>query len=231
MSQTKSFLFAGASSAIARKAAEILRNEGYRVIGISRNDCSIDYDEFHVVQGYEKNNLPNIEGPLAGIVYFPGTITLKPFARISSDEFMQDMSVNAFGAVYFIQQYLNQLKLSDEGSIVLFSTVAVKTGMPFHSSVALAKGAIEGLIPALAAELAPKIRVNAIAPSLTNSSLSERFLNTTEKQAAAQQRNPMKKIGTPEELANAVCFLLTSRSSWITGQIFAVDGGMSNLKL
>jgi len=135
------------------------------------------------------------------------------------------------GAVAFVQNYLAQLKLSDKGSIVFFSSVAAKNGMPFHTSIAMAKSAIEGLTLSLAAELAPKIRVNAIAPSLTNTPLANRFTDTSEKIDASQKRNPMKKIGTPSELAEAIYFLLTEKSSWITGQILAVDGGMGTLKL
>jgi 3-oxoacyl-[acyl-carrier protein] reductase len=227
----KTFLFAGASSTIAKKTSEILRNEGNRVIGISRNDCSEHYDDFHKIENYNKESFPVINESINGLVYFPGTINLKPFGRLNSDDLATDFQVNTLGAVYFVQQYLNQLKTADSASIVFITTVAVKTGMPFHSSVALAKGAIEGLIPALAAELAPKIRVNAVAPSLTESTLSEKFLNTPEKQEASKNRNPLKKIGSPHEVAEAICFLLTEKSSWVTGQVLAVDGGMGNLKL
>jgi NAD(P)-dependent dehydrogenase (short-subunit alcohol dehydrogenase family) len=231
MSSQKTYLFAGASSAIGKKASEILRKEGNKVIGISRNDCSEHYDDFYTVDNYGKENFPAISEPINGLVYFPGTINLKPFARLSSTDLDNDYQVNTLGAVYFVQNYLNQLKNVESASVVFISTVAVKTGMPFHSSVALTKGAIEGLVPALAAELAPKIRVNAVAPSLTHTALSERFLNTPEKQDASRNRNPMKKIGSPDEVAEAICFLLTSKSSWITGQVLGVDGGMGNLKL
>ena len=231
MESQKTYLFAGASSHIAISTSSRLRSQGHKVIGISRNNASPHYDEFHLVEGYHKNNLPSVQGEIHGMVYFPGTINLKPFARLSTEDLNADFEINTFGAIYFVQHYLNQLKAAESSSVVFISTVAVKLGMPFHSSISAAKGALEGLVPALAAELAPKIRVNAIAPSLTHTNLSERFINTPEKQEAAKQRNPMKKIGTPEELSAAVCFLLSTEASWITGQTLAVDGGMGNLKL
>ena len=232
MNNKKSYLLAGASSSIAKQCATILKSEGNRVIGISRSeDTKEEYDEFFKVKGYGKNDFPLINEPLHGLVYFPGTITLKPFGKLSGDDFSADFQINTLGALYFTQNYLNNLKSSDGGAVVFVSSVAVKTGIPFHVSVAMSKGALEGIVPSLAAELSPKIRVNAVAPSLTDSRISERFLNSPEKKSAALQRNPMKKIGTPEEVAHAVCFLLSSRSSWITGQVLAIDGGMNNLKL
>ncbi len=225
------YLFAGASSQIAIEAAQILKSEGNRVIGISTKTALQGYDECHQVDRYETGTFPAIEGAIDGLVYFPGTINLKPFARLSAQDFMHDYQVNALGAVAFVQNYLGNLKKSNSRSIVFISSVAAQSGMPFHASIAMAKAALEGLTRSLAAELAPAIRVNAVAPSLTNTPLSERFLSTPEKIEASEKRNPLKKIGTPAEVAQAITFLLSANSSWITGQILAVDGGMGSLKL
>jgi NAD(P)-dependent dehydrogenase (short-subunit alcohol dehydrogenase family) len=150
---------------------------------------------------------------------------------LTEQDFLTDYQINSLGAVAFTQAYLPNLKQSTHASIVFISTVAVAVGMPFHASISMAKGAIEGLTKSLAAELAPGIRVNCIAPSLTDTPLSEKFINTPEKLEASQKRNPLKKVGEAKEVAHVISFLLSDKSSWMTGQIIAVDGGMSNLKL
>ncbi|RZJ50831.1 MAG: SDR family oxidoreductase [Flavobacterium sp.] len=227
----KTYLFAGASSAIALAAAKELRQEGNFVIGISTKEADQNYDEFFTIAKYENESFPKMEKPIDGIVYFPGTINLKPFNRLTNSDFLNDYQINSLGAANFIQFYLPNLKLSGNASIVLISTVAVATGMPFHASIAMAKGAIEGLTKALAAEFAPTIRVNCIAPSLTETPLTAKFINTAEKMDASQKRNPLKKVGSANEVANAITFLLQDKARWITGQILAVDGGMGSLKL
>ncbi len=226
----KTFLFAGASSAIAKATAQILQAKGNIVIGISTKDKDFDYNQFYKLEKYAAENFPVLEIPIDGIVYFPGTINLKPFGRFTTAEFEADWQINALGAVSFSQAYLGNLKKAESGSIVFISTVAVSIGLPFHASIAMAKGAIEGLTKSLAAELAPSIRVNCIAPSLVNSPLGDKFVNTPEKMEAMQKRNPLRKVGEPTDIANAISFLLTEESSWITGQIIGVDGGMNSIK-
>jgi NAD(P)-dependent dehydrogenase (short-subunit alcohol dehydrogenase family) len=139
------------------------------------------------------------------------------------------MQLNFFAMVKVIQSILPQLTASNQSSIVLFSTVAVKMGMPFHTSVAAAKGAIEGFAKALAAEYAPKIRVNVIAPSLTDTPLADKFLNNDEKREKSALRHPLKRVGTTQDIAQMASFLLDDKSSWISGQVYNVDGGMSTL--
>lgn len=228
---SKVFLIAGASSKIAISTAKLLQANGHKVIGISTKESEHNYDDFYILPEYKAGSFPEIHTAIDGIAYFPGTINLKPFNRLNESDFLTDYNINALGAVFFTQAYLANLKKSNNASIVYISSVAAQIGMPFHSSIAMAKGAIESLTKALAAELAPSIRVNCIAPSLTQTNLSEKFINTPEKLEAAQKRNPLKKVGTPDEVAQAIEFLLTEKSSWITGQIMAVDGGMNTLKL
>ena len=164
-----------------------------------------------------------------GLVYCPGSINLRPFRGLKLETFESDMQINFFSMVKVIQSILPQLTASNQSSIILFSSVAASMGMPFHTSVAAAKGAIEGFAKALAAEYAPKIRVNVIAPSLTNTPLADKFLNNETKQEKSAERHPLKRFGQPEDLAQMASFLLSENSSWISGQIMHVDGGMSTL--
>lgn len=223
----KTFLFIGANSDIAIEARKQQETKGNRVISISRSENE-EFNDF-LIGDPVNNNFPELDENIDGLIYFPGSITLKPFRSIKVADFQSDFELNVLGAINSIQQYLS--KLNEGSSIVLFSTVAVQTGMPFHSSVSVSKGALEGLTRALAAEFAPKYRVNCIAPSLTQTKLAGRLLNSDEKIEAMAQKHPLKKIGSSKDLANALDFLLNDSSSWISGQILAVDGGMSTLKI
>ncbi len=164
-------------------------------------------------------------------MYAPGSINLKPFQRFSLDDFRNDFEINVLGAVAAIQANLGRLRKANGASIVLFSTVAVQTGMGFHASIATAKGAVEGLTRSLAAELAAaKIRCNALAPSLTDTRLAGALLSTDEKRDASNKRHPIGRVGTPQDLAAAAKLLLSDEGSWITGQVIGIDGGMGRLK-
>ena len=155
---------------------------------------------------------------------------LRPFDRLKAAEFQDDLELNLLGAVRAIQGALKPLRQSGSASVVLFSTVAVQTGMPYHASVAAAKGAVEALTRSLAAELAPGIRVNAIAPTITDTPLAERLLSSDDKRAAAAERHPLKRVGEAAEMARTAIWLLEDVPS-VTGQIIAVDGGLSSVRL
>jgi NAD(P)-dependent dehydrogenase (short-subunit alcohol dehydrogenase family) len=191
-----------------------------------------DHATFHPLNVLDSQfDLGFLPETIDGIAYCIGAINLKPFARISEDDFINDYKKQVGGAIRIIQALLPKLKMSEQASIVLFSTIAVQTGFPFHTLVASSKGAIEGLTKALAAEFAPKIRVNCIAPSITDTPLAAALLNTDEKKMANAQRHPLKQVGEANDIAGMAEFLLTEKSKWITGQIFHVDGGMSTLKV
>ncbi len=166
---------------------------------------------------------------LDGLVYCPGSINLRPFKGLKIEAFEADLQINFISLVKVIQTVLPHLTASEQASVVLFSSVAATMGMPFHTSVAASKGAIEGFAKALAAEYAPKIRVNVIAPSLTDTPLADKFLNNETKQEKSAERHPLKRFGKPEDSAQMASFLLSDNSSWISGQVFHVDGGMSTL--
>jgi len=226
----KRILVVGASSGIGAQVAKLLEEDGCEVVSISReNDNS--RSNFFSGDVTNTNSLPEIEGQLDGIVYCPGSINLRPFKMLKESDFQNDMEVNFYGVVRVLQKYSSLMKNSDLASVVLFSTVAVQTGMPFHASVAAAKGAVEGLGRSLAAEWAPKIRVNVIAPSLTDTPLAARLLDSENKQQAAMDRHPLKRYGTPEDVASLAVWLLDEKSSFMTGQVIKWDGGISSVKV
>jgi len=227
------YLIIGGSSGIGNSLAHILAEKGHRVFATYNKNKPIEtpigasFHQLDVLQpSYDFSWLP---GELHGIAYCPGSINLKPFSRVTPEDIKQETDLHVTGAFRVIQEVLPRLRKTTGSSIVLFSTVAVQTGFKFHTVVSSVKGAVEGLTRALAAELAPKVRVNCIAPSLTDTPLAEHLLNTPEKREANNQRHPMKRIGEPKDIAKMASFLLTDDSEWITGQVFHVDGGMSSI--
>ncbi len=226
----KRIVLIGGSYGIGGELAAELANGGDDVTVLSRTEGKAKGVKYIEYDAAALADFPSIEGSVDGLAYLPGTINLKPFHRLTNDDFLSDLNTNLIGAVHAIRELLPNLKQAESASIVLFSTVAVQTGMGFHASVAAAKGAVEGLTRSLAAEFAPKIRVNCIAPSLTETPLADRLLNTDQKKEAAADRHPLKRFGSASDIASAAAFLLTGNSSWITGQIIHIDGGMGSLK-
>ena len=232
----KNIFIVGGSSGIGLELVKILGDNHHDIyVGSRTNNTLVDLPHVHHIAldiNAESFDLETLPERLHGLVYCPGTIVLKPFQRLSTDDFLNDFNVNLLGAVKVIQACLKRLKKSTDGaSIILFSTVAVKTGMAFHASVASAKAAVEGLTRSLAAEFAPRIRVNAIAPSLTDTPLAENLLSSEDKREASAQRHPLKRIGSPRDIAMLAAHLLSDAGAWMSGQIIHVDGGMSALRV
>lgn len=229
------YFIIGASGGIGKEIALQLANSGKQVMAIfNKNTPDFVHPNmrFHQLDVLEETiSVDDLPEELAGFVYCPGSITLRPFERMKPADFESDYKLQVTGAIKLLQLALPRLKKSSTASIVLFSTVAVQTGLPFHTQVSASKGAIEGLTRALAAEYAPKIRVNCIAPSLTDTPLAASLLNTEQKREANALRHPLKRIGTPEDIANMATFLLSEKSGWMTGQVLHVDGGMSSVKI
>ena len=232
---SKTYLVIGATSGIGKQLTENLLNDGHKVFATGRNTneknvpigaTAIDLDVTNFNDDFS-NVLPEV---IDGIAYCPGNINLKPFNRIKEDDLLNDFKLNVVGAVKVIQAALPHLKKSESPAVVFFSTVAVQTGMTFHAVTATVKAGVEGLTKSLAAEFAPKIRVNCIAPSLTDTPLAEQLLNNEKKRENSEQRHPLKKVGSTNDMSHLAAFLLSDNSSFITGQIIAADGGLSSLR-
>jgi len=228
----KKYLVIGGSSGIGDALVEQLLQREEEVAVISRNEGDLsDKVEFHSsdVCDFEKE-LPDVE-EIRGLVYLPGTINLRPFKQLSLEDFEKDLKINYLGAVRAVQHYAPKIKGDPNGSIVLISTVAVGLGMPFHTSISGAKGALQGFALSLAAELAPKVRVNVVSPSLTDTPLAEKLLDSDTKRENLSKRHPLQSVGEPGDIASMIRFLLSDEAKWITGQVMHVDGGLSTLKL
>ena len=232
----KNLFVVGGSSGIGLEIVKKLTgNQNEVFVGSRTSETLTDYPQVHHLQLDVTKDFSDLQGLpeiLHGLVYCPGTIILKPFQRLTIADFRRDLEINLLGAVKVIQGCMKRLKKSPTGaSVILFSTVAVKVGMPFHASVASAKAAVEGLTRSLAAEFAPRIRVNAIAPSLTDTPLAESLLSSEDRKKASAERHPLKRIGSAQEIAGLAQHLLSDEGSWITGQVFHVDGGMSAIRV
>lgn len=217
-------LLVGASSDIS-KSLQNNFSSNYEFISLSSNSDFSSIDNFNILDPATYLEIDSIDG----IVYFPGSINLKPFKRLSMDEFKKDYDINVLGVLNILKFY--QSKLTIGASVVFISSVAASVGMPFHSSISMCKSSLEALARSLAAEWAPKVRVNCVAPSLVNTKLSERFFRNEKQQEQMNSRHPLNKTGNPEDISNAIEFLLSKKSSWVTGQILNIDGGISSLKI
>jgi len=229
---SKHIAIIGGTSGIGRETLKRLKSQGHALHVACRSSEKLAELDIQP-QLFDALSPSSLVWPekLDGLIYFPGTIQLKPFHRLTAEDFQKDFQVNLLGAVAALQSALPALKASGNASVVLFSTVAVSQGMPMHASIASAKGAVEGLTRSLAAEWAPVIRVNAIAPSLTDTPLAAGLLNSDLKKEASAKRHPLQRIGSPDEFAELTEFLLSDAARFMTGQIIHVDGGLSSVKL
>ncbi|MBE0662770.1 MAG: SDR family oxidoreductase [Bacteroidales bacterium] len=231
----KTYALIGGSSTIAQTLIKSLENQDVILLVYSRSEdlfhkqSNVTWKQFDILK--DEFNSSEIPSSVDALLYFPGTINLKPFNSLKIDDFQSDYEINFLGAVKAINAFYRPLRKSGNGSIVMVSSVAAKVGMPYHASIASAKAAVEGLTRSLAAEFAPHIRVNCIAPSLTDTQMASKLLSTEDRKNSIVQRNPMKQIGKPEDLAAMAEFLISEKSAWITGQVIGVDGGMSTLNL
>ncbi len=226
----KTILIVGGSKGIGNALLNLLLAEN-RVINISRTAPGVSHPNLtHHSVDILIQDLPEIDF-LDSLVYCPGSINLKPISRLSIDDFKNDFEINVLGAVKVIQAYLPALKKGKKPSILMFSTVATKLGMPFHASVATAKSGVEGLVKSLGAELSPTIRVNAIAPTVTQTDLAAKLLRNERMTESIKERHPLKKILNPIEVANMAAYLISDNALSISGQIFEMDCGITSFKL
>lgn len=226
----KHIIIIGGSKGIGNALLSTLLPDN-KVINISRTTPEQQHSNLtHFSCDVLNDELPEIP-QVDALVYCPGSINLKPISRLSLDEFREDFDINVLGAVKAIQKYLPVIKNGTNPSIVLFSTVAAKLGMPFHASIATSKSGVEGLVKSLGAELAPTVRINAIAPTVTNTELASKLLRNEKMIEAMKERHPLKKFLNPSEVAEMAAFLISEKAVSISGQIFEMDCGIVTFKL
>mgnify|MGYP000440779810 CR=1 FL=1 len=238
---TKRIVVYGGSGGIGSATARLLQARGYTLHLVGRNGDALSSLSAQLQTTYTQGDVcdetlftqvgNDFPAPWDGLVYSIGTITIGSIRRLTRTDFLQDFQINAMGAALAVQAGLAALKKSNGSpSVVLFSSVAALQGFTFHSSIGMAKGAVSGLTLALAAELAPKIRVNAIAPSLTRTPLADSILSNEAITSAIKELHPLKIIGEPDDIANFVAYLLSEEAGWVTGQVISIDGGRSTLR-
>lgn len=227
----KNILVVGGSKGIGREIVNSQLEKGNNCYNFSRTESGINNQNL-IEEKIDilSDDLPDIEN-IDSVIYCPGSINLKPILQLKEEDFVNDFNINVLGAIKTVKTYLNNLKKGDDPSLLFFSTVAVGQGMPFHSSVSVAKAGIEGLTKSLAAELAPSIRVNCIAPTITRTDMAQRILRNEKIEENIANKHPLKKICEAKDISDMADFLISHNAKNITGQIMHVDGGMSTLKI
>ncbi len=230
----KNYLIVGGTGGIGSALTQRVADTGADVFVVSRNAPvdkidGVTYLQADVLEG--KLKLDDLPDELHGVAYCPGSITLKPFNSLKDEDFLNDYKINVLGAVNVLQGVMKNLRKPKDASVVLFSTVASTVGMPYHASIAAAKSSVEGLAKSLAAEWSKQnIRVNLVAPSITDTPMAEKLLDSDQKRENSAERHPIQRIGEPSDMAAAAFFLLTD-APWMSGQVLGVDGGMSSLRM
>ena len=234
-------LIYGGSGAVGSETARILKSKGYELhlVGSNKEKLEIVARELNasmsVADVLDVNSFDRVSqeagDELVGLIYAVGTINLKSLKRLEEQDFINDFKLNALGAALAVKSAMGALR-KGEGSVVLFSSVAVGQGLPLHSSLSMSKGAVEGLVRSLSAELAPYVRVNGIAPSIfTDSELSSPLLRDQSRIDAMASKHALKKLGSPKDISQLAAFLISKESNWITGQIIGIDGGRSVIQV
>ncbi len=229
----KTYVIIGGNQGIGEACFNKLKLQEDRIITVTRQPVESNYNMHSGFNADVCDTFPNLTehtSSIDGVIYCPGSITLKPFSNIDTNAFIQDFNINVLGLVNTLQHCLPLLKNADNSSVVAFSTIASELGMSYHSSIACSKSALEGLMKSLAAEYAKhKIRFNVIAPSIVDTPLAKNILTNESKKQEIAKKHPLKKIGSPDEIADIALFLLSPSSSWMTGQIIHADGGLSSI--
>jgi NAD(P)-dependent dehydrogenase (short-subunit alcohol dehydrogenase family) len=226
----RTILIIGGSKGIGKAAINELIDH-HKIINFSRTSPALSHPNLqHYAIDVLKDSLPELE-TIDGIIYCPGSINLKPISSLTEQDFKNDFDINVLGAVRVIQKYIKVLKAGQDPSIVMFSSVAVTLGMPFHASTAVSKAAVEGLVKTLGAEFAPVIRVNAIAPTITETGLADKILRNDLIKEKMKERHPLKTYLQPKDVAEMVHFLISEKSKAISGQVIKLDCGLVSFKI
>ena len=227
----KNILVIGGNSLIGQEVIKLSNSKGDNVIATSRSTIDLPLENFIQLDPNEDlSSLDALPDSIDALLYCPGSISLKSIQRMDISDIREDFRINVEGAFNIIKKVLPNLKKDEGASVVFISSVAAKSGMTFHSSIAASKAALEGFARSLASELAPRVAVNCIAPSLTNTPMAEHLLNNEKKLQSSEERHPLNTIGDPTKVAKVIYNLFSAKEDWITGQTISIDGGLSSLR-
>ena len=227
----KNILVIGGNSLIGQEVIKLSNAKGDNVIATSRSTIDLPLENFIQLDPNEDlSGLDTLPDSIDALLYCPGSISLKSIQRMDISDIREDFRINVEGAFNIIKKVLPNLKKDDGASVVFISSVAAKSGMTFHSSISASKAALEGFARSLASELAPRVAINCVAPSLTNTPLAEHLLDNEKKLQSSQERHPLNAIGDPVKVAKVIYNLFSAKEDWITGQTISIDGGLSSLR-